>query len=378
LPEFQRQMNEWVATHPIEADEQWSARADILCTAAQIDLALVEQLESLEPYGNGNLQPLVRVDALQLIRTALFGKQKEHTRLYCQSVAQQKQSEPLELLAFQRPDWHETLSATSALSAYVHLSVNEWRELRKPQLIVRHLDVLQPQVYDWRAVSWSDARCSRLFTNTAHASADGSHAVAVVSGHHLEYAQCCDRLKLTDKPLWLAEAGDWPAPAEMAHIQAVLCLTMPEQPQRLVRRLFAALPQLRSVYMMLADGKTAPLLTLPDFEQFRRFYQFAVSLPAPLDFAAEPWHVWRQSAHVTLAQTRLMADVLVDVRLMTYSDGMYALAPSTDGKKQSLHVAPRFQEMERAQLDRAHLATCSAAQLTEYVLQMKSRTEESS
>jgi single-stranded-DNA-specific exonuclease len=105
-----------------------------------LTLRVVEEIESLEPYGIGNPRPLLVANHVRVVgEPRLVGQRKNHVQL---RLGQEKLS--LKAIAWNMADRCKSVKADSVCSIAFHPSVNEWNNRREVQLEIRDLVLEAP------------------------------------------------------------------------------------------------------------------------------------------------------------------------------------------------------------------------------------------
>ncbi|QQS21616.1 DHH family phosphoesterase [Candidatus Saccharibacteria bacterium] len=102
------------------------ARADVtVADFTEINEALVEQLSSMEPFGNGNPEPILRADAVTVTACRSMGSDGQH----CKLEVEDKNGRRLQLIAFHaEKDWYAELG--KRVDVWFTPLINEWRGVR--------------------------------------------------------------------------------------------------------------------------------------------------------------------------------------------------------------------------------------------------------
>jgi len=133
--------NEWLDEEdfiPVE-------KVDMVCDLDQITIPLIEQIESMEPFGMGNPTPKWMIDRIEVNKIATIGKEKQHLKM---TVTNEKQI--VEALAFKMGHLNKEIAISSEIQLLGELNINEWNGERKPQIMVRDLQIPSIQIFDWR------------------------------------------------------------------------------------------------------------------------------------------------------------------------------------------------------------------------------------
>ena len=100
-------------------------KADVTAELCELSEELVDQISQLEPFGNGNPQPIIKSDNLTVINVRKMGVDGQHLKI----EVKDKEGRALQLLAFSAPDIFFVKVGTK-ISAWYHLDVNEWQGQR--------------------------------------------------------------------------------------------------------------------------------------------------------------------------------------------------------------------------------------------------------
>ena len=112
-------------------------QADTTTTLDEITEALVQSLESLEPFGSGNMQPVLRSDNLLVLGQRRMGADGQHVKLTLQDGAIK-----LDMLAFNAPD-HFFAEIGERVTVWYQPDVNEWQGRRSVEGRLLHLEVVE-------------------------------------------------------------------------------------------------------------------------------------------------------------------------------------------------------------------------------------------
>lgn len=108
--------------------------ADSVTEFEQITEELVELLTSLEPFGNGNPQPILKSAAVRIERIRRMGSDGQHVKLEAHATSGVK----LELLAFNAPE-HFFVNPGTIVSVWYQTDINEWQGRRTVEGRLLHL-----------------------------------------------------------------------------------------------------------------------------------------------------------------------------------------------------------------------------------------------
>ncbi|SEN35525.1 single-stranded-DNA-specific exonuclease RecJ [Lihuaxuella thermophila] len=120
--------------------------ADGELTLDNVDPVLIDQLQSLAPYGMGNPTPLFIVRGARVNRVQLMGQQSNHLKLYLESGQRQ-----LEAVGFRLGGLAEEMTPHAQVELLGELQMNEWNGKCTPQLLIRDMAIPHLQIFDWRS-----------------------------------------------------------------------------------------------------------------------------------------------------------------------------------------------------------------------------------
>ncbi|MEK4028693.1 single-stranded-DNA-specific exonuclease RecJ [Pseudobacillus sp. FSL P4-0506] len=134
------------------ASEQLSAEdlvpvteLDAVVPLAQVNLSVIEELNMLAPYGMGNPKPQVLIEKVEFSTIRKIGSDKTHLKLQLEDPAGS-----LDSIGFGLGQYADHIAPFSKVSAIGELAVNEWNNIRKPQLFLKDLRVDDWQLFDVR------------------------------------------------------------------------------------------------------------------------------------------------------------------------------------------------------------------------------------
>jgi len=101
---------------------------------SEITFNLTRELETLEPFGYGNPEPLLGSKGLEVVSPRIV--KDNHLKM---KLRQKSQS--IDAIGFDMASWYENLTGDAAVDAVFTPSINEWEESRYLQL---HLKAIRP------------------------------------------------------------------------------------------------------------------------------------------------------------------------------------------------------------------------------------------
>ncbi|MEP6710260.1 MAG: single-stranded-DNA-specific exonuclease RecJ [Candidatus Saccharibacteria bacterium] len=112
-------------------------QADVSAELSEITEELIEQISALEPFGNGNTQPIFKSENLLIKNIRRMGADGQHVKLEFQDT----KGEVMQLLAFNAPE-HFFLDPGERATIWFQPSVNEWMGRRSVEGRLLHLEIV--------------------------------------------------------------------------------------------------------------------------------------------------------------------------------------------------------------------------------------------
>lgn len=110
-------------------------QADATTDFDQVTEELIRQLETLEPFGNGNPQPILRSEDVLVINQRRMGAESQHVKLELQDKTGRK----LQMLAFSAPE-HFFVEPGERVTVWYQPDVNEWQGRKTVEGRLLHLE----------------------------------------------------------------------------------------------------------------------------------------------------------------------------------------------------------------------------------------------
>ena len=125
LPEFRKKVNEYYNSLGLVDQEKYlEPKADLTFEDfSELTVGDVEELGKLEPYGEGNAEPVVLLDGLLVTEVQKMGADEQHVKVWMVD----KKGKRLSAVAFFAPEEWLHLRAGRHMKVWVTLGMNEWR-----------------------------------------------------------------------------------------------------------------------------------------------------------------------------------------------------------------------------------------------------------
>jgi len=111
-------------------------RADATTVFEHVTEGLITMLEMLEPFGNGNPQPVLKSENVLVVNQRRMGAQSQHVKLEVQDESGKK----LQMLAFSAPQ-HFFVEPGERVTIWFQPDINEWQGRRQVEGRLLHLEL---------------------------------------------------------------------------------------------------------------------------------------------------------------------------------------------------------------------------------------------
>ncbi|MBS4217038.1 single-stranded-DNA-specific exonuclease RecJ [Bacillus sp. FJAT-49711] len=111
----------------------------------EVNVEAIGQLGLLAPFGMGNPKPKVMIQSTSAAGVRKIGANKTHLKLTLE-----KSGHTLDGVGFNIGHLADEISSDAKVSVLGELSINEWNNMRKPQIIMKDLAIREWQLFDVR------------------------------------------------------------------------------------------------------------------------------------------------------------------------------------------------------------------------------------
>lgn len=128
IEDFKREVNEYYRSLGLVGQEKYLEAAEDVRTEAmeELSLGLMEEMRGLEPFGNGNEEPIFCVANVLLLDIQKMGEEGNHLRL----MVRDNQGKVMKMVAFfAREEWFR-LEKGADVNIWMSLMENEWNGTR--------------------------------------------------------------------------------------------------------------------------------------------------------------------------------------------------------------------------------------------------------
>ena len=127
IPEFRDRVNQFYDSLKLKDQQKFLLpRADVeIDDFGEIDEQLVFDIARMEPFGNGNTEPVLKINNVQVLNCRQMGSDGQHIKL----TVRDKLGKTLDMLAFGAPE-HFYCDVGVEVSIWFQLTINDWNGTR--------------------------------------------------------------------------------------------------------------------------------------------------------------------------------------------------------------------------------------------------------
>ena len=139
IGDFRRRVNEFYDSLQLTNQERYLLpRADVeIDDFSEIDEELVANLAKMEPFGNGNPEPVLKITTASVLSVRRMGADGQHVKL----ALRDKNGKVLQMLAFNAPE-EFFREPGDEVAAWFQLTINEWQGVRTVEGRLLHIILL--------------------------------------------------------------------------------------------------------------------------------------------------------------------------------------------------------------------------------------------
>ncbi len=364
LNAFRQRLNERAAAMLTKEDLVPQTEADCECTLDQLTLDAVEELEHLAPFGMSNPLPKIVLRGVTLTEARTIGKNSDHLR-----IVVEQDGTVLEGVAFGKGELAELLKTGDHLDILAETSINEWRGVRKPQLMVQDIAVPGLQVWDRRGTSeWTQ--------NLATIQSRWSRYMATEQGQLgvLGDEKRMETLKsqLSDVSLWgydrqvdIAACNHVSIQHGAEAIRTLCLLSLPAHIEQL-NVMFERFTALENIVLLHDRPDRQERLQIPDRERFKLIYGWLAKSSDTIAEEQKLIPLLSQKTSSSVRMVQMMLDVFEELEFIVRQDGRIRMNNAPD--KRPLGSSRLYQELgELAEMEYM-LCESDLPQLTSWMI----------
>ncbi|WP_301108339.1 single-stranded-DNA-specific exonuclease RecJ [Sporosarcina sp.] len=290
---------------------------DVPLKLDEIDIASIEALEMIRPFGMGFPKPVFLLEDLETVSARKIGASKDHLKLEMGDGV-----ERIDAIHFGAGALADEMAPNSKLSLTGDLQINEWNGRKKAQLLVEDIKCDEWQLFDYRGVR-EPARWLPLIPENANYLAFSEQAI-----HHFTPF-------LSNRPVQLVGRDT------VTTADSIVLLDMPQNEDQLKQAMSST--QANRVYLHLYVKDPMYFEKIPDREQFGWYYSFlkkrgSFHLENQIELLSKH-KGWKKD------MIKFMTKVFYELEFVTLVNGEVTMMDSAG--KRDLAEAPSYQKRQQ-------------------------------
>ncbi|WP_147532468.1 single-stranded-DNA-specific exonuclease RecJ [Bacillus marasmi] len=291
---------------------------DTAVSLTNIDLKAIEEMQMLSPYGVDNPKPKVLIDSVELETIRKIGSEQNHLK-----VTLAESSAKLDGVGFGLGHLFEHIAPNAKLSVIGELSINEWNNMRKPQIFLADMAVASWQLFDFRGNKKQIQYVESVPKHQRKWIVFHSAHCALIPDHQNEEVIC-------------VETEDYAKTIELDG-QNIVVVDMPPT-KAIIEQLFIGKKPAR-VYVQFYKRDSDFFSTVPTREHFKWFYAF-LAKKGPLNMT-QHGHLLAKNRGWSKETIEFMSQVFFELDFVTINNGLISLQKST--QKRDLSESKTYQ-----------------------------------
>lgn len=147
VDELRRRLNTLANEQLTEEDFIPVTTLDGIFDLKDISLSSIEEMQLLSPFGMGNPKPKIMIKDANIAGMRKIGSEQNHIKITIEN-----DGSSLDGIGFGLGYLYDHISPFSKLSVIGELSINEWNNIRKPQIFLQDMAVHSWQLFDIRSI----------------------------------------------------------------------------------------------------------------------------------------------------------------------------------------------------------------------------------
>ncbi|MDH6597854.1 single-stranded-DNA-specific exonuclease RecJ [Bacillus aerius] len=157
VPLLRERLNQYANETLTEEDFIPIQRVDAVCKVDEMTVQAIEEVGLLSPFGMQNPKPFIMIEDAQLEDIRTIGANQNHIKMSLKD-----EDKLLDCVGFHQGKLKEELVPGSQISVVGEVSINEWNNRKKPQLMLKDARVDEWQLFDLRGKKDWEKKVSTL------------------------------------------------------------------------------------------------------------------------------------------------------------------------------------------------------------------------
>lgn len=155
VPKLRAKLNQLAGEALTAEDFTPITNLDSSINISQASIQTIEEMSLLAPFGVSNPKPKILINTVKLSNVRKIGSNQDHLKLQLE-----EENIQLDGVGFGLGDYANHIAPNAEVSVIGELSINEWNNMKKPQIFIKDLSVDHWQLFDYRgkgqAEKWLD------------------------------------------------------------------------------------------------------------------------------------------------------------------------------------------------------------------------------
>ncbi len=145
VPELRTRLNQLAAEQLTSEDFIPITNLDGMVSLTDASIQTIDEMSLLAPFGVSNPKPKFLIDSVRLATIRKIGANQNHLKL-----SLEEDNHQLDGVGFGLGEYVDHIAPNAEVSVIGELSINEWNNIKKPQIFVKDLSVNHWQLFDYR------------------------------------------------------------------------------------------------------------------------------------------------------------------------------------------------------------------------------------
>ncbi len=145
VPELRMRLNQLAAEQLTAEDFVPVTNLDGTVKITEATIQTIDEMSLLAPFGVSNPKPKLLIDSVQLASIRKIGANQNHLKL-----SLEEDNHQLDGVGFGLGEYADQIAPNAEVSVIGELSVNEWNNIKKPQIFVKDISIEHWQLFDYR------------------------------------------------------------------------------------------------------------------------------------------------------------------------------------------------------------------------------------
>jgi single-stranded-DNA-specific exonuclease len=363
LVDLHRSLNDYADVHLTEDLLIPELVGDMEIESSDISVDIISQLQLLAPYGMKNPAPRFLLNGLQPKEIKVMGKDQQHVKLLL-GHSLDANMVTIEAIAFGKSNWTSYISTSDQIDIMGELSVNEWNGIRRPQIIMKDIRILEKQVFDWRGKKLGDPHVTKWMEGFDSKMQDAGKK-AIVLFRDDEWSQFDENLIVEQQiAVW-----QWNEHHQLQPVNDIASLSSPDEIGDVL--IYSIPPNLARIETVL-----------PIFSSANRVYciflDTVANMSGPMPTREQFIHIYRLLGRQSVIEIGLLENAVKKQTQLTSSAYLFILFLARDGQqvrmratpdKMELHESRSYQEKMHREEVEGELVYSNAKELKLWVLE---------